>query len=677
LYITINFLLFLAWYIFLFRQKGLLSFTDRITGTFVLGLTQIIVAEMLLGIVIRKLYAMPLFFLNVFVSSVVLLIASRLGKKQAQRTGQQETHLNVVREMSGKFFCFMAEVRSDLILSVIVILFLAAVCWIIFLGYLFPSYTWDALWYHLPIVGYIMQSGAIQEVPNHSFIDQFINIFPKNTELFFLWNIIFLRSDVITDLSQLFFTLAGIFAVYSIAVKMNVSSRCAIYSALLFFFAPIIILQSTTNYVDIAVSVLFLIAINFLIDNGPGRDGFESFSAATYAGHEYQQKRNVAGIMAGLTTGILLGSKGSGPLFTALLSAAFIVRESLFHYRTSGKQTVLKLRIIIISFRSYLLYFFIPVFIMGGYWYIKNWIVYGNPVYPMEISFFNTTVFKGLYQGLIEPAPQTINELHPFARPLYVWLENIDHYLYDSRLGGLGPIWFILLLPAVFFSAVYSAIKRNFRFLFISMLIAAAFLMHPRNWNPRYVIFITGLGAISFGITLDYFRKKGTVLRAAALFLVAYTCIISNSPCVTPEQIRKFLQLHPRERTIANHAPFNIDLHARQEYGYWIWISRNIAEGDTLGYTFEPLFLSPLWNSAFSSRITYVKSDAYKEWLKKLTENKVTYILVRKNSEEDIWIETEKRIFSSVGWMAALKEKFKIVYADDNYKIARVMHNEG
>ena len=67
------------------------------------------------------------------------------------------------------------------------------------LGYLFPSYTWDALWYHLPIVGYIMQSGAIQEVPNYSFINQWINMFPKNIELFFLWNIIFLENDVIRD----------------------------------------------------------------------------------------------------------------------------------------------------------------------------------------------------------------------------------------------------------------------------------------------------------------------------------------------------------------------------------------------------------------------------------------------------------------------------------------------
>jgi hypothetical protein len=49
----------------------------------------------------------------------------------------------------------------------------------------------------------------------------------------------------------------------------------------------------------------------------------------------------------------------------------------------------------------------------------------------------------------------------------------------------------------------------------------------------------------------------------------------------------------------------------------------------------------------------------------------VTYVLIRKNSGEDKWIENEMRIYSAVGWMAALKEKFKIVYTDDNYKIAK------
>ena len=101
----------------------------------------------------------------------------------------------ILSEFKEKTIWFFNIIKSDVVLLCISSLFFISLCWIIFLGYLFPSYTWDALWYHLPIVGYIVQSGVIQENPTPSMIDLFINIFPKNIELFFVWNTIFLNSS--------------------------------------------------------------------------------------------------------------------------------------------------------------------------------------------------------------------------------------------------------------------------------------------------------------------------------------------------------------------------------------------------------------------------------------------------------------------------------------------------
>ena len=129
------------------------------------------------------------------------------------------------------------------------------------------------------------------------------------------------------------------------------------------------------------------------------------------------------------------------------------------------------------------------------------------------------------------------------------------------------------------------------------------------------------------------------------------------------------------ERVIAAHAPFNIDLHARQDYGYWTWINRNILQGETLAYTYEPLFLSPMWNSAFSNKMVYIKADDYKQWLRKLGEHKVTYVLIRKNSGEDRWIQGDGNISSS-GQSDQLGVKFKTLFSDENYKIAQVIESE-
>ena len=661
-YLSINLLLFASWYALLFRQRELLRLSDRLTGAFILGLTQIIVTEMLLGVVFRKLFPKPLFILNICISFSVLIFALFPGHGLSA----------IYKEIRDSASRISSILLRDAVLSCIFILFLISVCWIIFLGYLFPSYTWDALWYHLPMVGYITQSGAIQEIPATYFIEQFINIFPKNIELLFLWNTIFLKDDAIIDLTQCLFTLIGVLTVYSLARKLKINERSAAYSALLFFFTPILILQSTTNYVDIAVSVLFLVAVNFQLCRSTANSNNND-------GSGYPGDARTPLLLCGLATGILLGSKGSGPLFVIILTAAFLThelagyysRKKLFGSTQPGKvPDHINSRIKDI-FIKYVTFFVLPAVLLGGYWYIKNWVIYGSPVYPMEISIFNVTIFKGLYAGIIDPSPEVINNLSFLQRPLYVWQERVKYYLYDSRLSGFGPLWFILFLPSLVFSAVYAIRKKDYNFLFISALLAVSFILYPRNWNTRYVIFIVGLGALSFGIVLEYFIDRGKVLKFFALLLVVYTFLFSNSPCIMPGKVKEFIHRPEEERTIARLAPFNLDLQARQEYGYWIWISNNLSGGETLAYTFEPLFHSPLWNREFSNRIVHTKADNYSEWLKSLKEEHVTYILARKRSMEDKWILKEEEALKSLWWVKRVKHKFKAVYSDENYKIIR------
>lgn len=649
-YIIINLALFSSWFLFLVKKKEDISFADRLIGSFILGLAQIIATEMLLGILFKQLYAAPLFILNIIISSS-LFIAASAGRNIFSNTYDE------IRSETGRI---LKIINYDRALLFIFGLFLASVCWMIFIGHLFPSYAWDALWYHLPIVGYIMQSGAIQENHTPWFIDQFINIFPKNTELFFLWNIIFLKSDIIADLSQLLFTVMGVLTIYSMALKLKIKEKYALYSSLLFFFTPIIILQSTTNYVDVAISVLFLITVNFLISKPEG--------------HANDEKRDVYFrrwplLLSGIAAGILLGSKGSGPLFIAILSLAILSR--IFIKRFNPFSRPAKRGIIRDGLRPYLLYFLLPSILFGSYWYIKNWVLYGNPVYPMEISFANITIFKGLYGGIIDPSPEVLNNLSPLKKLLYVWEERVKYYLYDSRFSGFGPLWFILFLPGILFSSLLSIKRKDHNFLFIGIILIVTFILYPRNWNTRYVIFIVGLGALSFGMTLEYFREREFILKILALLLAGYTFLVTNSPCVMPEKIKEFIRQPAEERTISRLAPFNIDMYARQEYGYWIWISKNISAGETLAYTFEPLFNSPLWNNGFSSRIVNIKSDTYTEWLKTLKEKNVTYILIRTKSVEDEWIEKEAEALKSLWWVKGSIKRYETVYSDKNYKIVR------
>jgi hypothetical protein len=666
-YISINLLLFSSWYIFLYRKTSCLSFADRLIGTFISGLTQIIATEMILGVIFKKLFPFPLFLFNAGISASVISYVLLSGGCRGL--------LCEVKDETARIF---AIIYKDRVLLCIFILFVLSVCRLVFLGYLFPSFSWDALYYHLPITGQILQSGAIQESSNPSFIQQYMNIFSKNINLFFLWNIIFLKSDVIVDLSQLVFALAGVLSIYSMAMKLKIAEKYAIYSSLLFFFTPVLILQSTANYVDVALSMLFLAAVNFLIhEDTETETDVNDLKGALYTGR-------AAIVLAGLSAGILLGSKPTGPLFIAVMAGGIFMKGILKKFVPAGAVSNGKGYGRSEWFKTYLVYFMLPVLCAGGYWYIRNWLFYGNPVYYMDVSVLNVTLLKGLESNWVEPSPEIIENLNYVTGLFYVWLERVDYYMYDSRLSGFGPIWFVLFLPSMMFSVIYAVIKKKYSFLFVCAILAVTFLIHPRNWTTRYVVFIVGLGALSFGVMLNCFSKREKVLTIIALLLAGYTFLTVNSPCIMPGKIMEFLALPAEERTLSRHKPFNIDVKVRKEYGYWIWIDNHIAGGDTLAYTFEsfelntsePFFTAPLWNREFSNNVLYVKSNTYKEWLKELKENNADYVLVRKNSTEDAWIEKERRLFYSLNWMGSMKEKFRIVYEDENYKIAAVMRDK-
>lgn len=631
----------------LYKHRTLLRYCDRLTGTFVLGLTQIILTEIFLGTVLKQLCAGPLLSLNTFCSLCILIYAFMNGGV-----------LGALTELRDKTLHFADILKGDLIFSGLFVLFAVSVCWMMFLGYLFPPYSWDALYYHLPIVGQIMQSGSIQEHANPSFIQQYINIFSKNINLFFLWNVIFLKSDVIVDLGQLPFALAGVLAIYSTAVKLKIKENHALYAALLFFFTPVLILQSTVNYVDAAVSALFLITISFLATQE---------SENTNAG-------KLSLLLAGLSAGVLLGSKPTAPLFIFMIAAALLFRRA-FRSRDPFSSIPLNKKAFV-----YMTRFILPVVLTGGYWYIRNWVLHGNPVYYMDVSLIGHTLFKGLESDWVESSPDIIESLGYIRSLFYVWQERVGYYMYDSRLSGFGPIWYILFLPAMVFSFVYGMVKKRHNFLFIFTLILVTFLIHPRNWTTRYVIFIVGAGALSFGLALDYFKHRGTVLKVMALLLAGYTCLTANSPCIMPEKIHEFIHLEPDQRTLSQMKPFNIDVKVRDEYGYWIWIENNISAGDALAYTFEkfeldteePFFTAKLWNNEFSNKVFYIKSDSYKKWLKELAEVNTTYILLKKGSTEDEWVEKERSLFYTYRWMGNITEKFRIVYSDSQYRIVKL-----
>ncbi len=661
-YITVNLLLFSSWYIVLFRSRNIITFADRLIGTFVLSFAQIIVTEMVLGVVFKQLFAGPLFYLNISISLgiLTLLIIRR-----------SVSLLDIVKEIKEQITWLLKTIKSDWILMSISVLFFISLCFIVFIGYLFPSYSWDSQFYHLPTIGFFLQSGAIENIPYNSLIYTFINVFPKNIDLFFLWNVIFLKSGTIVDLGQLPFTIAGMLAVYSIAVKFKIRDKYAVYCALLFFFAPVVILQSTTNYVDIAISALFLIAMNFLLCPRVLLSCSSPMLSCESRNGEDSSGGNIPLLLAGITSGILLGSKGSGPLFVFALSGMFLILELRRRYllKREGNSAEAAFGRTIIM---YSVYFLIPTVVLGIYWYINNWVYYNNPVYPFYVSLFGKTIFPGPLTEILHSGPEFLQEMPALFRPFHVWLEKAEYYSYASELSGSGPLWFILFLPALVLSFFSALLKRRYDFLLLAIVILFVFLVHPNNWNTRYVIFLFALGALSFADMMNTFEKRAKILQSLSLMIVMYTFVVIQSPSVTPEKIKQFISLPREERSISRMEPYILNKTQRNNYGLWEWINRNVSSGDTLAYNYTPNMVGPLWNSDLSNEIVFIRAGKFEEWLKKLEDNNVTYVVAlgKPRTMEYFWLTRLASLRNDPKW-TPVYNNFSLEYSDSDYVVMR------
>lgn len=85
-------------------------------------------------------------------------------------------------------------------------------------------------------------------------------------ELHFLWNVVFLQTDVIVNTTQLWFGLAGMLSVYVIGNNLELSTKNSFLTATGFIITPIVLIQPIITYVDLAFAGSLLASYAFLFE---------------------------------------------------------------------------------------------------------------------------------------------------------------------------------------------------------------------------------------------------------------------------------------------------------------------------------------------------------------------------------------------------------------------------
>ncbi len=594
-----------------------LRLADRVSKLLSIGtlaVSQVVLSLLISGVVLERLQPWTVLSVNVLILLVVLLLhamfgrASHTPKSVAQASSHsQGVRLSVLRHWLSKIPLIPHRV--------LVLLVIAEVCWLLLRIYLFPPYAWDALAYHLTTMGAWLQEGKITLTP---FV-LWTNVYPHNATLTYTWLALFLHNDMVVELGQVLFALGGMVAVAGIGRHGAGLSRVgALAAGCLFFLTPIVLVQSNTNYNDVALASMFIVHLFFV---------FRSVQHPCLA-HI---------VLAGLSGGITMGIKSTGVAYIGMSSLVLVLAMHPLHLHPWCSRSAPRGGSIV----TLLLVYGACLILLGSFWYVRTWVVYGNPFYPYSVDVAGATLFAGatnVHSLETEQTPFLLQGLPVWKQVWLSWLHEPAFYVYDQRLGGLGLQWVYLEFPAMVALLVATLWKRQWWFGYMLLPFAMAFLVQPANWWSRFTIASVVPGAIAFVFILEQapYRRWYRVLAVFALVLV----LISTACCLRHAGLRTIVRTVPQaphERTVGN-----------LYYPEFRWVD-TLPDGARIGlHPRQHSFAYPLFGSRFQHYVVVVQEDERDAFLGRLGAEGVEYMLVREGTDYDVWLRHSPDMFREV-----------------------------
>jgi len=683
LFLLMNFIVITSAFLIASKILKINTFIDFFIVLSIFYLSQIILSELLLGM-LGILYLKNIFLLNLAILLTVWLASHN----------KQPTLPILPKNSEGEKL-----LKNKVILfSFCVILGFGLVK--VLINFVNPPFGWDNLNYHFTFPVEWLKHGNL-DTPITIFDDPSPSYYPINGSLFFLWLIFPFKSAILADLGQVPFFLLAFLAAYGISRKLGLEKDLSFYAAALFMLIPNFFKQLQIAYVDVMVAALFLVCINYLFLLN------RKFSSANL-------------LIYSMALGLLLGTKTVALPYCFLLFVPFLYLS----LRNFSKLHFLAFPILIII-------------LLGGFSYIRNFFITGNPLYPLDLKLFGNTIFRGAMETGVYKAH--------FKREDYSLAKILFH-------EGLGLQTTIFVLPAVFLALPAALFKKrkSFNFNLVYFLILPLFLYLVYRYiiplaNTRYLYPLLGIGTIT-GI----FLAKILGIPRTLLNILTAICVLASVPELAKRQelaaaiiltVLLFLGLLPAIKYIRKKGliksplfifPFlylflcffslAVKFYQLNEYpayikmvkysGFWPdatraweWLNKN-TEGNNIAYVGRPVPF-PLYGTNFKNNVYYVslnkqepaklhyfpdsryhwgydfstlhanleekgnyRADAdYSVWLNNLISHMTDYLFVYSlHQTKDIEFPIEDR------WAKENPDRFKLVFTNSTIRIYEIIH---
>ncbi len=420
--------------------------------------------------------------------------------------------------------------------ALLAVVSLGELAWRCALAFLLPPTGQDALNYHLVTVAWWLQRGAFVANPFRVTSEGD----PANTELVFAHVALFSHNVQVVDLTQIAFALSGALATAGMARLLGARRAMAAVAGVLFFLTPIVLAQSMAAYVDVATASAFAACLYFITR-------YLRRLSPPVARNPARSRRLL--LLAGLAGGLCLGSKSQTPIWIASIAIVLAVNLALVVRR--GWLTPWRAL-------SALGTFVLVTVALGGYWYIRDSVVHGNPVYPDLVSVAGRTVFKGYPMLQASPSTFPISIVKSWAHDLVPFAHSEAFYRYDQRAGGLGPVWVYVMLPILVFAAIGLVRHRDRILLCVLAMVTLAWLASPYPWWSRFTIELVVVGAAVTAVCLSRLSTRTAtalawIMTALVLLGVAMTSWqyqLGDGRAIDTPQVVRLAGATPETRTV-------------------------------------------------------------------------------------------------------------------------------
>lgn len=425
-----------------------------------------------------------------------------------------------------------------------------------------PTWSWDCVWYHLPMTYYALQSGSTGWVDTHVW---YVNGYPKSVELLAAWLVALDGSTRFDDGSQLLMAPLGAAAVMAWARRFGSTVEFALSAGACWVLLPAVFLQLHTTHADVAAGSFFITALYFLFA--------QPFDRAARIG-------------AVLALALYASTKNLGLFHLALLGPLLAVR-----FARSGARPVEWIAAMV-------------VLAAGCHTFIRNAVRTGNPLWParVELPLVGATLPGELDERAIAGPPAFFRGGDAFLRMVKGWYLRSENYFPDVREGPFGLLFPYVALPALVAFTAWALWRREWWRATTIAAVCAVAVVVPAAWWGRFVLAVPAIALASLG---------GLLARAPRWLQIGAALAMLGASVEAVRHGWQGYRVIPR----LSESAAETDARVRASIG-WLWPKeladlrdRELGAGEVIAHDASISFLGELWNRAASNRVVYVPDD--------------------------------------------------------------------